>query len=68
MKLTYLSCAGNLLTSLDVSKNNALITLDISEMPSLYKVCVWSEPFPHEGLWLYSDGSPNVFFTIDCSN
>jgi len=41
--------------------------LDISEMPSLYEVCVWTLPFPPEGFLVFTSGSPNVYFTTECS-
>ena len=66
--LTNLDCNGNQLTSLDVSNNTDLSLLGISNMPTLYEVCVWILPFPPEGLrHLHMDGSPNVTFTTDCS-
>jgi len=36
-------------------------------MPSLYKVCVWEMPFPPAGVEVDTSGSPNVYFTTDCS-
>jgi hypothetical protein len=37
-------------------------------MPSLHEVCVWEMPFPPlEGLKLEKTGSPNVYFTTECS-
>jgi len=70
--LEVLICKGNQLTSLDISNNHEFgsgwnCNLDIRDMPSLTKVCVWVIPFPPEGLNLCSDGSPNVYFTTDCS-
>jgi Leucine-rich repeat (LRR) protein len=62
--LLVLSCWGNQLTSLDVSNNTALQYLDIG-MPSLRQVCVWTLPFPPEGV--YVSYSPIVYFTSDCS-
>jgi len=41
--------------------------LDISEMPSLYEVCVWVVPFPPEGVLVNTTGSPNFYFTTECS-
>jgi len=41
--------------------------LYIQEMPSLYKVCVWQTPFPPDGVSVVYEGSPNVYFTTDCS-
>jgi hypothetical protein len=65
--LISLGCAHNKLTTLDVSNNTSLCTLMIAEMTSLYKVCVWEMPFPPAGVEVYMDGSPNVYFTTDCS-
>ena len=67
--LNRLECEANKLTSLDISKNTLLEFLNISEMSSLFKVCVWITPFPPEGKYfdLYSEGSPNFYFTTDCS-
>jgi len=63
--LNYLYCGNNKLTTLDVSNNISLTFLAIMDMPSLYKVCVWEMPFPVNNI--YSNGSPNVYFTMDCS-
>jgi Leucine-rich repeat (LRR) protein len=62
--LRWLDCGGNQLTSLDLSYNNQLEQLEIREMPSLYKVCVWKIPFT---AYVYNYHSPNVYFTMDCS-
>jgi len=40
--------------------------LDLSHMPTLYKVCVWEMPFPPAGVSVYTDDSPNIYFTTDC--
>jgi len=76
--LTDLNCSNNYwLTSLDISNNSKLgpgegyfigCYLGINNMPGLEKVCVWTMPFPPEGLTLCAfDGSPNVYFTTDCN-
>jgi len=74
--LTVLWCSSNQLTFLDISKNSNLgegvadpdhIVLDIGYMPRLQKVCVWTMPFPPEGLNIFIGGSPNVYFTTECS-
>jgi len=77
LDLRYLVCGGNQLTSLDISNNTSLglglgnmylyCYLEIGDMPSLEEVCVWRLPFPPEGLLLCKDGSPNVYFTTECS-
>ena len=75
--LELLCCDNNQLTTLDVSNNTALGTgpidfitfygLYISEMPTLYQVCVWEMPFPPTGVEFDTTGSPNVYSTTDCS-
>lgn len=72
--LLFLTCGGNQLSSLDISNNPGLglnthweTTLDIRNMPTLYEVCVWTTPFPPEGMQVNTDGSPNVYFTTECS-
>ena len=74
--LTFLYCGGNQLNSLDISSNISLGSetayflnygLSINDMPSLYQVCVWTMPFPPAGLSVYKMGSPNVYFTTECS-
>ena len=62
-----LICSDNQITSLDVSNNVVLEELNISNMPSLGEVCVWEVPFPPEGVTVDITGSPNVYFTTDCS-
>jgi hypothetical protein len=37
-------------------------------MLSLNEVCVWTMPFPPERVYVTTYGSPNVYFTTDCSN
>jgi Leucine-rich repeat (LRR) protein len=54
------------LTRLDLSNNSSLHTLGIRGMPSLYKVCVWEMPITTP-LDVFADGSPNFYFTTDCS-
>ncbi len=72
--LNTLMCGNNLLTFLNISNNLNLVIhacrgsgLDISFMPSLYEVCVWEIPFPVADVELDTTGSPNVYFTTDCS-
>jgi hypothetical protein len=75
--LGVLNCGANLFTSLDLTKNTGLVDLSdlspynirlfINDMPSLNKVCVWVMPFPPEGLSIDASGSPNVYFSTDCS-
>jgi len=45
------------------------LNLNLSFMPTLYEVCVWEMPFPPDDKVDLVDttGSPNVYFTTDCS-
>jgi len=72
--LKVLACSGNQFSDLDISYNNELgnysgefVEVDISQMPTLYKVCVWEMPFPPEGVIVDTTGSPNIYFSTDCS-
>ena len=65
--LEKLRCSHNQLTSLDVSNNAALVTLGLSSMPTLYEVCVWEMPFPPILVAVFTDGSPNVYYTTECT-
>jgi len=65
--LIDLNCSSNKLNTLDISNNTVLHYLYISEMPSLHKVCVLEIPYPPEGCEVYKTGSPNVYFTTECS-
>jgi hypothetical protein len=65
--LTQLVCSNNPLTSLDISNNNALTRLGLSDMPTLNKICVWEMPFPPQEVEIYTEGSPNIYFTLDCN-
>jgi hypothetical protein len=37
-------------------------------MPSLHEVCVWITPFPSAFVDVDTTGSPNVYFTTECSS
>ena len=65
--LQSLYCGTNQLTSLDVSVCIALEELNLSQMPTLYEVCVWEMPFPPAGISVDIEDSPNVYFTTDCA-
>jgi len=77
--LMNLYCGSNQLSTLDISScytdfhtdlfklKGGPIELDISDMPSLYEVCVWVLPFPPDGFYMDTTGSPNVNFTTECS-
>jgi hypothetical protein len=59
-------CGGNRLAVLDVSVNYNLWNLYVNDMPTLFEVCVWEEPFPPENVMIDLSGSPNVYFTTNC--
>ena len=65
--LTNLYCGDNPLTSLDVSKNTNLHILYIENMPNLTEVYLWTVPFQTTNIEIDTTGSPNVYFTNDCS-
>ena len=67
INLWWLNCNGNQLTSLDVSGCIILQSLLLFNMPTLYEVCVWEIPFPPTGVNIDTTGSPNVYFTTDCT-
>lgn len=65
--LVAMGCGSNQLTTLDISSNAALIWIQLNNLPSLYEVCIWEMPFPPAGVEVDTSGSPNVYFTTDCS-
>jgi len=65
--LVNLNCSANQLSSLDVSKNTALKNLSMEGMLDLREVCVWEMPFPPTSASVLITGSPNAFFSIECS-
>jgi hypothetical protein len=67
LALRALACGSNQLTTLDISRNYNLARLYLREMPSLTEVCVGTMPFPPSNVDVYTDGSPNVYFTTECS-
>jgi photosystem II stability/assembly factor-like uncharacterized protein len=64
--LTELYCWSNRIANLDVSTDTLISILEIGDIPSLNLVCVWTTPFPPEGIHVYTGGSPNVYFSEDC--
>ena len=46
------------------------LPLSLGDMPTLTEVCVWTLPFPPTGFYgfeIVTTGSPNIFFTKNCS-
>jgi len=66
-ELFTLDCSNNLLSTLDVSGNAGLVALRIAEMPTLYEVCVWTTPFPTAEVDVDKSGSPNAYYTTECT-
>jgi len=50
-----------------VSGNFDLWNLFFQNMPTLTEVCVWELPFPPENILIGVTGSPNYYFTDECS-
>lgn len=61
-----LICGRNNLSSLDISNNKSLKYIDIRDLPSLTEVCVWTLPFPPEGVYVRTNSSTKVDFITDC--
>ena len=64
--LRWLYCNNNRLPSLVLTHSSALIGLYLNNMPSLHKVCIWTEPFPPAGVQIDTTNSPNLYFTMYC--
>jgi hypothetical protein len=67
VNLNSLYCCSNQITTLDVSNNTELEILELRYMHTLNEVCVWTMPFPPERVEVDTIGSPNVYFTSECS-
>jgi hypothetical protein len=65
--LTKMVSCGNQLTRLDISEHTALKLIGVDNMPMLTEVCVWTLPFPPEGVTTLQGFSPNIIFTTTCS-
>lgn len=64
--LVHLDCSWNQLSQLDISNNTELEYISLHDMPSISKVCVWTMPFPPEGVDVSDLYSPNIYFTTEC--
>ncbi len=65
--IEFLVCSLNELTNLDLSNNILLKYLQLYRMPTLFKVCVWTIPFPPSGTIIDTTNIPNAYFTTDCN-
>jgi len=68
INLESLSCSSNLISSLDISNCQKLTSLNCGNMPTLFEICVWTDPFPPPEVEVYMSGSINVYFTTECSS
>lgn len=64
--ITMISC-GNKLSFLDISMHPELTKIGVDNMPMLTEVCVWTLPFPPEGITVLQEYSPNIQYTTSCS-
>jgi hypothetical protein len=63
---TMISC-GNQLRRLDISMHPSLTLIGVDNMPMLNEVCVWTLPFPPEGIIVLQAYSPYIQYTTNCS-
>ena len=56
------------LKNLDISNNHNLTYLDLRGSYNLEEICVWTIPFPPEGVNIVLDECPNAYFTTGCSH
>ena len=61
-----ISC-GNRLTKLDISMLPHLQMIGVDNMPMLTEVCVWTLPFPPDGVTVLRTYSPRLQFTMNCT-
>lgn len=64
IELNNMICCGNNFTDFDISNNSKLVKIGIDNMPGLIRVCVWTMPFPPQGIVVLMGFSPNVVFTL----
>lgn len=67
-ELSYLNAGNNRLKALDISTNTNIVDLGLWQNPQLKQVCVWTTPFPKEGVQLEIHNSPDIYFTTNCGN
>ena len=65
--LTKMVSCGNQLTRLDISMHPNLTVIGVDNMPMLTEVCVWTLPFPPEGVTVIMGFSPNINFITGCN-
>ena len=65
--LSLMVSCGNQLTRLDISMHPTLTVIGVDNMPMLTEVCVWTLPFPPEGIVVLQEFSPNIQYSTGCS-
>jgi len=65
--LTLMVSCGNRLTRLDISMHPTLTVIGVDNMPMLTEVCVWTLPFPPEGVTVIRGFSPHINFITACN-
>jgi len=66
LSLEKLITCGNQLGRLDISHHSKLKIIGVDNMATITEVCVWTSPFPPEGVVVLYEFSPHVFFTTNC--
>lgn len=56
----------NSLISLDISNNQELEKILLAEIHTLKQLCVWTLPFPPQGVYMDIAGDPGIVFTDEC--
>jgi hypothetical protein len=65
--LRELNCRENSLIRLDISNCPNLEIIDVEANEELTEVCVWESPFPPEGVTVWTEDNPHIYFTTECS-
>lgn len=68
LNLETIHCGWNEFSELDLSYNQVLKEIDLRRLSGLNKVCVWTLPFPPEGISLDIQDSPNIFYATECNS
>lgn len=66
LNLRILSCGGNPLLKLNLSTNTSLEILVLEEIFSAPEICVWSLPFPTDGVTVYGEEAGEFHYRLEC--
>jgi Leucine-rich repeat (LRR) protein len=64
--LEELDGCRNFISKIHLCCNNTLSRIQLAEMPSLEQVCVWTLPFPPEGVYIDISGESGITFAYGC--